>query len=97
MPRTRQFGDCWLGRRLFLELQLAQFFSAHLGEDWAKVVELLTAEMRTELVVGLTPDGATGGGALHGGIPALLPMGICETEAVGGVQSLIPAMVLAGH
>ena len=45
--RPRQFGECWLGCRLFEELQLDQFFSAHLAhhrgpEDWAKVVELLS-------------------------------------------------------
>lgn len=47
MRRLRQFGDCWLGCRLFEELRLDQYFSAHLAnhrgpEDWAKVVELLT-------------------------------------------------------
>ena len=44
--KPRQFGNCWLGCRLFEELQLDQFFSEQLAgrrgtEDWAKVVELL--------------------------------------------------------
>jgi transposase len=42
----RQFGNCWLGCRLFEELQLDRFFSEHLNqhrglESWAKVIELL--------------------------------------------------------
>jgi len=42
----RQFGDCWLGCRLFEELQLDIFFAEQLDhhrgpESWAKVVELL--------------------------------------------------------
>ena len=45
--RPRQYGNCWLGCRLFEELQLDHFFSSGLAhhrgpEDWAKVVELLT-------------------------------------------------------
>lgn len=45
--KPRQFGDCWLGCRLFAELKLDQFFARQLAdhrgtEDWAKVVELLT-------------------------------------------------------
>ena len=44
--KPRQFGDCWLGCRLFSELKLDQFFAQqwadHRGaQDWAKVVELL--------------------------------------------------------
>lgn len=44
--KPRQFGNCWLGCRLFEELHLDRFFSEHLAhhrgpEDWAKVVELL--------------------------------------------------------
>jgi transposase len=47
LRRPRQLGDCWLGCRLFEELQLDRFFEealqSHRGpEDWAKVVELLT-------------------------------------------------------
>ena len=42
----RQFGNCWLGCRLFEELQLDRFFTEHLDqhrgpESWAKVIELL--------------------------------------------------------
>jgi hypothetical protein len=44
--KPRQFGNCWLGCRLFEELQLDRFFGEQLAtrrgpEDWAKVVELL--------------------------------------------------------
>lgn len=44
--KAREFGACWLGCRLFEELQLQEFFGRHLKEhrgpeDWAKVVELL--------------------------------------------------------
>jgi transposase len=44
--RPRQFGACWVGCRLFEELELDQFWSEVLAEDrgevaWAKVVELL--------------------------------------------------------
>jgi len=44
--KPRQFGNCWLGCRLFEELQLDRFFGEELAtrrgpEDWAKVVELL--------------------------------------------------------
>lgn len=44
--KPRQFGACWLGCRLFEELQLDRFFSEQLDrhrgpEDWAKVIELL--------------------------------------------------------
>jgi len=42
----RQFGNCWLGCRLFEVLQLDRFFTEHLDhhrgpESWAKVIELL--------------------------------------------------------
>jgi len=44
--KPRQFGNCWLGCRLFEELQLDRFFGQELAgrrgpEAWAKVVELL--------------------------------------------------------
>lgn len=44
--KPRHFGDCWLGCRLFEELELDRFFAERLAEhrgpeDWAKVVELL--------------------------------------------------------
>jgi hypothetical protein len=42
----RQFGNCWLGCRLFEELQLDRFFTEQLDhhrgpQSWAKVIELL--------------------------------------------------------
>lgn len=44
--RPRQFGDCWLGCRLWEELELDQFWESTLQEHrgpyrWAKVLELL--------------------------------------------------------
>ena len=45
--RPRQFGDCWLGCRLWEELELDQFWQEALQDhrgpySWAKVLELLT-------------------------------------------------------
>jgi hypothetical protein len=44
--RPRQFGACWLGCKLWEELELAEFWHQALGEEvgavpWEKVVELL--------------------------------------------------------
>jgi transposase len=45
--RPRQFGACWLGSRLWQELQLDEFFGRVLHDrrgsvEWAKVIELLS-------------------------------------------------------
>jgi len=47
LERPRVFGDCWLGCRLWDELQLEQFWREHLPSGkvqvaWYKVLELLT-------------------------------------------------------
>lgn len=47
LERPRVFGDCWLGCRLWDELQLEEFWRAHLPRGkaqvpWFKVLELLT-------------------------------------------------------
>ena len=47
LERPRVFGDCWLGCRLWDELQLEQFWREHLPNGkvkvpWYKVLELLT-------------------------------------------------------
>jgi transposase len=47
LERPRVFGDCWLGCRLWDELQLEQFWRQHLPSGkvqvpWFKVLELLT-------------------------------------------------------
>ena len=47
LSRPRTWGGCWLGDRLWRELQLDTFFSARLGvsregTDWEKVLRLLT-------------------------------------------------------
>jgi Transposase DDE domain len=47
LQRPRVFGDCWLGCRLWDELQLGQFWRERLAEGrvqvpWVKVLELLT-------------------------------------------------------
>ena len=44
--RPRQFGSCWIGCKLWEELELAEFWHQALGEQvgavpWEKVVELL--------------------------------------------------------
>jgi hypothetical protein len=47
LERPRVFGDCWLGCRLWDELQLEEFWRQHLPDGkvqvpWYKVLELLT-------------------------------------------------------
>src|SRR5262249_62181737 len=46
VPRPRQFGACWIGCKLWEELELDEFWQRVMGEEvgavpWQKVVELL--------------------------------------------------------
>jgi transposase len=58
--RARQFGACWIGCKLWEELELAEFWHKALGEEvgavaWEKVVELLAVNRliapRSELFI----------------------------------------------
>jgi transposase len=60
LRRPRQFGDCWLGCKLWEELGLRTFWQEALGEErgqvpWAKVLELLAVNRlcapRSELFI----------------------------------------------
>ena len=70
--RPRQFGACWIGCKLWEELELDEFWQRVLGEEvgavpWQKVVELLAVNRliapRSELSIHEKwfPDG-------HGGL-----------------------------